>query len=111
MRQSAATNSPLLVSTSGLISSERAPTLRAAANNFRIESASSLDWAGERPHEVTASLTALSSGPLFTSQGIRRVEAARSSIPVPPPVAKIMTGARAVSSIANEKHQYRFSLL
>src|SRR5213083_2098764 len=63
MRQSAATNSPLLVSTSGLISSERASTLRAAWNNFRIDSFSCFAFFAESPQDATASSRC--SGPLF----------------------------------------------
>src|SRR5438874_17144 len=47
------------------------------------------------------------SGPRITSHAIRRVEAARSSIPVPPPGAKIIVGARVASSIANERKNSR----
>src|SRR5215470_3319777 len=113
MRQSAATDSPFLVSTSGLISSERASTLRAAANNFRIDSLSCFALFAESLHDATASSTAESNGPRFTSHGILRVAAARSSIPVPPPAAKIIIGARAASLIAKEKtrDQYRSFLL
>jgi hypothetical protein len=46
-----------------LISSERASTLRAAANNFRIESASCAACSNESPHEAAASATAESPGP------------------------------------------------
>src|SRR6266516_3886448 len=63
--------------------------------------------ADDSPHEATASLTAESSGPRFTSQLMRRVEAARSSIPDPPPPAKMITGARAASSMANERKNSR----
>ena len=90
-----------------MISSDRASTLRAAPNNFRIDSASWAASSGESPLEATASLTAESSGPPFTSQAIRRVDAARSSIPLPPPAAKIIIGARAASSIANERKNSR----
>src|SRR6184192_2897484 len=83
MRQSAATNSPVLVSTRGLISSERASTLRAALNNFRIDSFNCFAFFAESSHDATASSTAESNGPRSTSHGILRVAAARSSIPVP----------------------------
>src|ERR1700736_1547399 len=107
MRQSAATNWPSLVRTSGLISSDRASTLRAALNNFRIDSPSCFPCANGSPDEATASVTAESTGPPFTSQAMRRVAAARSSIPLPPPAAKIITGARVASSIANERKNSR----
>ena len=107
MRQSAATKAPLLVSTSGLISSERASTLRAAANNFRIDSFSCFASFAESPHDATASSTAEFNGPRFTSHGILRVAAARSSIPVPPPAAKMIIGPRAASSMANERKNSR----
>ena len=47
----------ILVRTSGLISSERASTLRAAANNLRIESPNCDACSVESPHDPAASFT------------------------------------------------------
>ena len=75
--------------------------------NFRIDSVSCFAFFGESPHDATASSTAESNGPPFTSHGILRAAAARSSIPEPPPAEKMIIGARAASSIANERENSR----
>ena len=107
IRQSAATKFPSVVSTSGLISKDRASTDRAAAKSLCIDSHNPWVCAVESPQIEAAERTAASSGPLITSQVILRVDVARSSIPLPPPSAKMMTGARAASSIASERKNSR----
>src|SRR2546430_2335041 len=72
-----------------------------------MESASCFACDDGSPHEPTVSASADSFGPDFASQAMRRVEAARCSIPVPPPAAKIIIGARIASSIANERKNSR----
>jgi len=84
-----------------------APQHSAPRQQFLIDSANASRGACERRPPSTASLTAESKGPPVYIQGSPCMKAARSSIPVPPPAAKIIIGARAASQWQTKRKNSR----